>query len=85
MKNEWIDDLKEVLFIITRGEYLLQDVRNSMNVDAAAIFAQLDKQNFGYFYITTFQEWLSEQVGFTLNKSESTMIERRYSRGYRIT
>jgi hypothetical protein len=22
-KNDWIDDLKEVLFIITRGEYLL--------------------------------------------------------------
>ena len=23
LRNEWIDDLKEVLFIITRGEYLL--------------------------------------------------------------
>ncbi len=81
MKNEWIDDLKEVLFIITKGEYLLQDVRNSMNVDATYIFSLLDKYNFGYFYITTFQEWLSEQVGFTLNKYESVMIERRYSRG----
>jgi EF-hand domain pair len=37
-RSEWIDDLKEVLFIITRGEYLLMDMRNSLNVDGGYIF-----------------------------------------------
>ncbi len=69
-----MDDLKEVLFIITRGEYMMQDIRNNLNVDSAAIFGQIDSLNLGYFTITKLMDWLSEEVGFTLNSTERQLI-----------
>ena len=69
-----MDDLKEVLFIITRGEYMMQDIRNNLNVDSAAIFGQIDSLNLGYITITKLMDWLSEEVGFTLNSTERQLI-----------
>ena len=79
-RNDWIDDLKEVLFIITRGEYLLQEIRNNLNIDSTAIFGQIDKHGFGYITITKLVDWLSEEVGFTLHPMERQMIQGRYGR-----
>lgn len=73
-KNEWMDDLKEVLFIITRGEYLLQEVRNNMNVDSAAVFSKIDSHQFGYISISKLVDWLAEEVGFTLHSIERQLI-----------
>lgn len=86
-RTEWMDDLKEVLFIITRGEYMMQDIRNNLNVDSAAIFGQIDSLNLGYITITKLMDWLSEEVGFTLNSTERQLIQNRYGRRsrYEIT
>lgn len=86
-RNEWIDDLKEVLFIITKGELLLQQARNNMNIDSAAIFSKIDQHGFGYITISRLVDWLSEEVGFILHPTERLLIQSRYGRRspYEIT
>lgn len=79
-QSEWVDDLKEVLFTVGKAEQLLVHTRNSLNIDAAAIFEQVDSHKLGYFTARSLSEWLAESVGFRLSDFETKLLFNRYDR-----
>jgi Ca2+-binding EF-hand superfamily protein len=78
--SEWIDDLKEVFYTITKAEEYLVNARNTSAIDATFIFRQIDQYDLGYISSRSLGEWLSENVGFKLNEFETRLVMNRYDK-----
>ena len=78
--SEWLDDLKEVFFTITKAEQYLIGARNNVAIDSAFIFNQIDQFNLGYITSRSLGDWLSESVGFKLNEFETRLVMNRYDK-----
>jgi|LauGreDrversion4_2_1035121.scaffolds.fasta_scaffold384132_2 Ca2+-binding EF-hand superfamily protein len=78
--EEWLDDLKEVLFAISRTEEYLIEMRNAYNINGESLFAQIDAFKVGYITSRSLGEWLSDFVGFRLNDFEIKLILNRYDK-----
>ena len=78
--SEWLDDLKEVFFTITKAEQYLIGARNNVAIDSAFIFNQIDQFNLGYITSRSLADWLSESVGFKLNEFETRLVMNRYDK-----
>ena len=78
--SEWIDDLKEVFYTITKAEEYLVNARNTSAIDPAFIFRQIDTYDLGYISSRSLGEWLSESVGFKLNEFETRLVMNRYDK-----
>ena len=78
--EEWIDDLKEVLFTISVSESYLIDVRNGFALNGEELFNQIDAYKMGYLTSRGLGEWLAESVGFRLNDFEIKLIFNRYDK-----
>jgi len=80
LNKEWQEDLREVLMTATRAEEILQEIRDSLELNGEEVFNLIDKIGLGYITSRTLANWLREEVGFNVNQLENDLIIARYDK-----